>query len=521
MARTRLKKSRPRPLVLAIIEGFGITAAGDANPILSATTPFFDQLLSHYPTALLEASGEAIGLEPGMSSNSRIGHYIIGHGRAWPKTSRLISESLADGSYRNLEGIQKLEKNLATHSKRVHLIGLISSADVETKMDHLPAILAAVNLPEVEHIFIHGVLDGREISETAGQRLVQEVSTMIAPYQKVSLASIMGRLYGLDDKHNSSRTDKAIDLLVKGEAVQASSLENALAETYDKKIFDEEFPPTIFSDSKEFCIKEGDTVIFWNHKGVGFVSLAEALLKNVPKLSLFTMTDYGLGDKATTLFTIEQDSPSLGTVLAEHTLKQLRIGDSAGFFGSAYWLDDFAKPIFDNVERQLIPIHPSLDLETACLDSMTEMRRACVEAITSAQYDCIIISFSQLDLISHQGSPEQVIKIVSAIDAHLKAIAETTQASDGVMIITASHAGAERIIDPATGETFKEHSLNPVFISVLGKRFQGYNLGWPELNRDHLELAKPIGTLVDVAPSILSLLLLKKPESMTGNNLIP
>ncbi len=519
MAKTTVKQPRPHPIVLAIIEGFGIAMAGEANAISAAETPFFDHIINHYPTGLLEASGEAIGLEGGMSSSSRIGHYVIGHGRAWPKTSRLISESLADGSYRKLKGVQKLEETLSVGPKRLHLIGLISSADTETKLEHLKAMLAAVNLDGVEEILIHGILDGRKTSATAGQRLLKEVSEMITHYKKVSIVSVMGRLYGLDNKHNSARTQKALSMLLDGEANKASSLEKALKETYAKKIYDEEFPPTVFTDNKNFCINKNDVVLFWNYRGSSLVSLAEGLVTRFPKLHIFTMTNYGLGDKAVSLFEFSEKVDSLGSVLADNDFKQLRLGDSAGFFGPAFWLDDIDNPIYKNVERRLIPINPQEDFEHASLDAMSELKRNCLDAVASSEYDFIAVSFSQIDLTAHQGDFEQTKRIVEELDLSLKAIAEAVEVAGGALLITSTHGSAERMIDPATGASFKKHSLNPVFLSLIGRRFQGYNLGWPEISPNHIEKAAPIGNLADIAPTILKLMGLKKPSSMTGNNL--
>ncbi len=519
MAKTIVKQARPHPIVLAIIEGFGVATAGEANAISAAETPFFDHIINHYPTGLLEASGEAIGLEAGMSSSSRIGHYVIGHGRPWPKTSRLISENLADGSYRNMNGVKKMEEALSAGPKRVHLIGLISSADTETKLEHLKAILAAVNLPGVEEILIHGILDGRKTSATAGQRLLKEVSEMIAPYTKASIVSVMGRLYGLDNKHNSGRTAKALGMLLDAEANKAASLEKALSETYAKKIYDEEFPPTVFSGGKEISISKNDVVLFWNYRGSALVSLAEGLKQRFPKLNVFTMTNYGLGKQAVPLFEFAEKVDSLGSVLAAHDFKQLRIGDSAGFFGPAFWLDDIDTPIYKNVERRLIPINPHEDFEHASLDAISELKRNCLDAVASSQYDLIVVSFSQLDLMAHQGNFEQTKAIVAALDISLKAIAEGVEIAGGALVITSTHGCAERMVDPATGESFKKHSLNPVILSLVGRRFQGYNLGWPEISPTHIENAAPIGNLADVTPTILKLMGVKKPGSMTGRNL--
>ncbi len=521
MARASAKKSHPRPIVLMLIEGFGIAPEGEGNAIASAATPFFDSLISAYPTGTLHATGELVGLSSGILPNSQTGHYCVGHGRPWIDMAQIISERFDNNQVASESGFGALQAAIAAGNRRIHLMGLVSNVEQESSARHIKGLidfLAAY--PDLE-VFIHCILDGRESSATAGQRLVQEIEVLAKSHPKARVVSLIGRMYGLDAKNNIARTQKAKDLLCEGEANFASSVEEACTQAYEKKIFDEEFPPTIIAKDadRSSVISDNDIVITWNHSGQSFAQLIQALSVDLKKSPIFTLTDYQIAGTQP-LFSIEVEANSLGQVIAERSLRQLRIGDSAGFSGAGFWLDGGKILYNETVERQLVPIAVDNNIVASLSDSVREIKRLCIESVNSANYDFIAVTLSQLDTIAHQGTKEEVIAVVEAMDAAVKAMAETIEAVGGILIISSSHGFAERLVDPATGLSLRTHSQNPVLISLVSKVYQGFNLGWPEPAGGNLSAVTPIGSLIDIAPTILALAGLKAPSSMIGRKLI-
>ncbi len=521
MAKASAKKSHPRPIVLMVIEGFGIAPEGEANAIASAATPFFDSLVSSYPTGTLKASGDAVGLAVGIAPNSQTGHYCIGHGRSWIDTAQIISERFEQNQLSNENGFETLRNAIANGKKRIHLTGLVSNVDQESSSRHVKGLIDFLCVyPDVE-VFIHCILDGRESAATAGQRLVQEIEEMAKLHPRARVVSLIGRMYGLDAKNNIARTQKAKALLCDGEANYADSVEEACSEAYEKKIFDEEFSPTIIgpANDRSGLIQESDIVIAWNHNGQSFSQLIQVLLEEFSKLSIFTLTDYEVSGTQS-LFAVSVEADSIGQIFVERGLRQLRIGDSAGYSGSGFWLDGGKILYNETVERKLVPIAADNNIVASLTDSIREIKRLFIESVHSSNYDFIAVTLSQLDTVAHHGSKEEVIAIVETLDSAVKAMAEATEAAGGILIISSSHGFAERLIDPATGLAVRTHSQNPVLISLVSKVYQGFNLGWPEPAGGNLSAVSPIGSLVDIAPTILALAGLNAPSSMTGQKLI-
>jgi 2,3-bisphosphoglycerate-independent phosphoglycerate mutase len=313
MAKASSKKSHPRPIVLMVIEGWGIAPEGEGNAIASAATPFFDSLISGYPTGTLRASGDAVGLSTGIVPSSQTGHYCIGHGAPWIDTAQIISERFDQNQLATENGFSALQNAIDSGKKRIHLMGLVSNVEQESCARHIKGLIDFLSsYPELE-VFIHCILDGRESSATAGQRLVQEIEEMAKVHPNAHVVSLIGRMYGLDAKNNISRTQKAKALLREGEANFAESVEEACSEAYEKKIFDEEFSPTIIGKAgdRSGLIADSDIVIAWNHSGQSFSHLIEALITDMKKPVIFTLTDYEIA-LTQPLFSISVEAKSVG-----------------------------------------------------------------------------------------------------------------------------------------------------------------------------------------------------------------
>jgi 2,3-bisphosphoglycerate-independent phosphoglycerate mutase len=244
MARS-IKKTRPHPIALIVLEGFGIAPESEGNAITRAKTPYFDHIISHYPVAALEASGVSIGLEAQTAGGSEIGHTVIGTGRPWSNKKHFVAKSLAEGSFATEQGFVQFKSLLG--NKNLHINFLLSHAAEEYSIEDLRILLEWLVSQGQERIFLHCILDGVKSSATSGQSLIKELEKMIKAFPQCQIASLIGSLYALDAKHNEGRLDKAFALLTKAEGASAEKVGTAITSNYEKKIFDEEFSPTIRS----------------------------------------------------------------------------------------------------------------------------------------------------------------------------------------------------------------------------------------------------------------------------------
>jgi 2,3-bisphosphoglycerate-independent phosphoglycerate mutase len=501
-----VKRSRPKPITLITIEGLGSAPASEGNLVSRAKTPYFERLAGDYPAGLLSATKE-----------SESGHGVIGLGRKQVDIFEMINDSLPKKAFCELNSFKKLIEDLRP-ARRLHLMGLLSTAEEEASLSQLEILLKEIRreLPDLELVW-HIVLDGRVAAPTAGERLLRDLEKNLKQLGNCRLATIIGRFYALDNRYNSIRTEKALRLLIAGEGRLIENPSSAAAESYEKKIFDEEFSPSILGDAKP--VEEGETILFWNHSGRAFAALIGALKKAKPSLNLVTLSDYGVGALARNLFSLPEPKASLGSVIANHGLRQLRLADSGAFPGISLWLDG-GLSVNEGIDRRLVPISSALPIGEAMVDSIIETRKAFIEAVHNGHYDFIAVGFSQLDVLAHRGLENELIACLEELDNSLRLMMEALERTGGAALITSTHGFVERLIDPSIGTVSKKHSNNPVPLYIIGRRFQGYNLGWPEAVGGDLSMLNPIGTLADIAPTILRLAALTVPKEMTGRNLI-
>jgi len=514
------KHTRPKPVALIMLEGWGIAPASDGNRLISAA-PYFSHLVEHYPVAALSASGDSIGLSAGLFSNGEIGHTVIGSGRLFFDIRREIDGKISKDLFASGKEFNSLRELVKTNAA-VHLVGLLSSSETEASLKHLENLISFLEKEAVNKIYLHCILDGRETKKNSGKKLVEEFNTFLSKHNSCQIVSLIGRLYGLDEKNNISRTAKAFQLFAQGEGNIFASTQEAFTQTYDKKIFDEEFPPVVIKNElvDSTTIKENDVVIFWNYSGQGSYQLADYVINNLSNIKLVTLTDYGLADKALVLFSKPELSDSLGKIFSDANLKQLRISESAGFPNITTAFDSYSSSFSEGVYKKLIPSFANIPLLENIVDTIKQTRQAFVEAVQKSVYDLVIVTLSQIDLMAHNQQRDSLSLAVKAFDDNIKLMIESIEASGGVAIIVGTHGFAEQTIDPAAGTEIFSHSSNLVPLYLVGKGFEGYNLGWPEAVGGDLNLLKPIGSLVDVAPTILSLANLPIPKAMVGQSLI-
>jgi len=514
------KNMRPKPVALIMLEGWGVTQINEGNKFLR-DTPYFNYLAEHYPVGVLEAAGEKIGLPAGTVSNGEIGHAVIGSGSLFFDAHRVIDQAISENLFSNGLAFNNLQAMIKPDSA-CHLVGLISNSETEASLKHLESLIVWLEASGVKKIYLHCILDGRETKNNYGQKLIKNLETFLTKHQSARIVSLIGRLYGMDEKNNISRTKKAFALFTKAEGNTFTSAKEAFSQSYDKKIYDEEFSPTVIRSESEnpVVIAKDDIIIFYNHARSGICQLANYFTKHLANNKIVTLTDYGLNEESLILFPKPELGATLGKVFSTSGLKQLRISESAGLPNVVVAFDNYETNFSEGLDKKIIPASADIPLVDNILETIKKTRQLFVEAIQQSVYDFIAVTLPQIDIMAHNQARVDLPLVVKSLDDNIKLMVEAIEASAGLVIIVGTHGFAEQIIDPATGLEVFSHSSNLVPLYLIGKGFEGYNLGWPEAVGGDLSMLKPLGSLADIAPTILSLINLPIPKSMTGHSLI-
>lgn len=386
-------------------------------------------------------------------------------------------------------------------------------------MSHILALLDWLknNTPKLP-VYVHAIMDGRDTTDKAGKKIISEFEKKLSSHMKI--ASVMGRMYALDIHGHTSRVQRAVQSLLETEGIQASSAEELLEANYQKKIFDEEITPTIIhqdSTSEFGNIQAGDTVLFCNFEVLSLRALATALVQTTNNVTYLSLSPYNL-ESITPIFEAPPTSQSLGEIISAANYRQLRIADSDGYAFITAALDGGQEKAWPLEDYRLIQT-PALDnyLE-ALLATQTIITKEVVKNVVEARYDFIALTFSGLDRLGQTGKQAELTTLMRALDNNIEKIVKTVLEHDGVVVIVGSHGLVEKI--DLTSETVNhKRTTNPVPFILVGKPFAGLSLGFGEPVSGDFSSLPPAGTLLDVAPTILTLLGLSIPAEMTGKSL--
>lgn len=518
---TEVKKYlRPKPLVLITLEGWGVARAHSANAITEANPEYFKFLISHYPALTLLASGESVGALLSETVGTELGHLAIGLGRPVINYCTLVDQEIASGNFSKL-----CETEFADiREGSVHLIGLISTVQVEASLHHLQSLLKSLkeSLPLDTKIFLHAILDGRDMSAKGGRHLLEDIEKELKTCNG-TIASITGRLYGLDSHEHKARLEKTVTTMVEGKGNTSISALQAVSDNYQKKIFDEELPPTAITSSGDTpvaLISKEDTVIFFNFNPISIRPLARSLIQQFSAteshpqcISLVPYDD----PEIKPLCILRSQSNFLGECISEAGFRQIRISDSEGYVSITSFLNGGNDVSVSGEDRHLISLSGETEYSTRPELGTTDIAKETVKIIEENKYDFMAVNFSALDRVGHMSNISLAKDVVIAIDRALRKIIEAVLQANGVAVIVGSHGLAEQLIS-INGEKFSPHTINPVPFILVGKPFAGYSLGFPEAVGGDLSLITPVGSLIDVAPTILKLLKLSVPSVMTGKS---
>ncbi len=511
--------SRPRPVVLCILDGWGERPApGDIaadNAIARAATPVWHALLRRWPHARLDASEHHVGLPDGQMGNSEVGHTNLGAGRVVMQDLPRIDAAIADGSLAALPALREFVGKLKATGGTAHVIGLLSPGGVHShqhQIASLAVILAAAGVP----VAVHALLDGRDTPPKSAIGYLRQFGADIG-HREIAIATICGRYYAMDRDQRWDRVAKAYQLLSAAEGEHAADPVQAVDAAYARGETDEFVLPTAIGLYRG--MRDGDGVLFANFRADRIREIAAALLDPDfagfarGKPVAFAAAAAGLVEYSTelnpfvaTLFPPDDLSDTLGEVIADAGLTQLRIAETEKYAHVTFFFNGGREAVFAGEERILVPSPKVATYDLQPEMSARELTDKVVEAIRSGRFDAIVLNYANADMVGHTGRIDAAITAVEAVDSCLGRLAQAVEAAGGTLVITADHGNAEMMRDPETGEPHTAHTLNPVPFVIV--------------NPPDAIARIENGRLADVAPTLLDILGLPKPAAMTGHSLI-
>ncbi len=524
--------TRPKPVVLAILDGWGVAPEGEGNAIAFAKTPNIDKLIATYPAMTLRASGDEVGLSWGEMGNSEVGHLNLGTGRIFYQTLPRINKSIEDGSFFDNQVLKEAVAHAKKNKSNLHIMGLVSSGRVHSTIEHLYALLEFVRKQKFKKVYIHAFLDGRDTIYNSGIDFVSKLQEKIKECGIGKIATISGRFYAMDRDSHWDRTEKVYRAMVFGESDEYfSDPITAISSSYEKKVYDEEFVPVVIAEKKKptVLVKENDALIFFNYRADRARQITKSfVLKDFDKFerpffqNLFfaAMTEYEKDLPIKIIFPPEEIKTCLAKVLSENGLKQLHIAETEKYAHVTFFFNGMQEKEYDDENRIIIPSPRVASYDKQPEMSALKITEQLEKEILSGKYDFIVVNFANADMVGHTGNFEATVKAIETVDKCIGRLFNVILPLGGVMLITADHGNAEEIINLQTSEIDKEHSTNPVPFILVGKEWEGKILGFEEAIGGDLSLVTPVGVLADVAPTILKIMGLGQPTEMTGTSLI-
>ncbi|HKY74016.1 MAG TPA: 2,3-bisphosphoglycerate-independent phosphoglycerate mutase [Patescibacteria group bacterium] len=539
----------PKPVVLLILDGWGVGPKNAGNAIELSKKPNIDRIELLYPHGTLDASGVAVGLPKGEDGNTETGHLNIGAGRIVYQDLPRINMSIADGSFTQNSAFQHAFEHVKRNDSVLHLMGLLGSGGVHSSVSHLYALLAAAKQAGFgQNVYLHIFTDGRDSPPTSGIDYICQLQEQMKQTGIGQLASVVGRYYAMDRDHRWDRTQIAYNALTLGSNVCTQDVGGAVRASYQTGKTDEFIEPisVCSTDGKHRVIQDNDAVIFFNFRidrprqltkafvlpnfesgaqPEGFDPYAVKYTKShiqqapitpafqrqkvIQNLFFVTMTEYERGLSTVVAFPPEAVAMPLGRVLSERGLRQLRMAETEKERFVTYYFNGQREDAFPQEDRVIIPSQKVATYDVKPEMSANEITQTLLEKIGLDIYDVIVVNFANPDMVAHTGNLEATIKACEVTDECVGRIVTNVVERGGIVCITADHGNAEELINNETGQVDTEHSIYPVPFIVCSKALQ-------QLTNKIL----PRGILADIGPTILKILNIPRPVEMTGRELL-
>ena len=502
-----------KQLTMVIMDGYGLTDPSAGNAVFNASTPNLDELFNTCPSTTLSASGEDVGLPDGQMGNSEVGHTNIGAGRVVYQDLPMISRDIQSGAFFENEALLKAIQSCKANDCALHLLGLLSPGGVHSHIEHLFGLLEFANLNGISKVFIHCFMDGRDVPPDSGKESIEALMQKSADLGVGKIATVMGRFYAMDRDNRWERVEQAYNAMVSGEGEYNPDPVAAMQNSYDKKEYDEFVKPVVCD--KEGMVKPNDSVIFFNFRPDrareitrAFVDVEFNGFKRINgffPLTYVCLTQYDETIKGVLIaYPPHFPEHTFGEIISKQGLTQLRIAETEKYAHVTFFFNGGIELPFEGEERILIPSpkeFPTYDLIPEM--SAFKVADAAYKEILSGKHDVVIVNFANCDMVGHTGIYEAAVKAVQTVDECVGKIKSAVNDIDGYLVVTSDHGNAEIMIAEDGVSRHTAHSTFPVPFIVYGA-----------------DVKLRQGRLADIAPTLLDLLSIEKPEIMTGESLI-
>ncbi|MBN2589273.1 MAG: 2,3-bisphosphoglycerate-independent phosphoglycerate mutase [Sedimentisphaerales bacterium] len=511
-----------KPNVLIIRDGWGHNpnpAEDEYNALKCANTPTDDMLMSEYPNCLINTSGEDVGLPNGTMGNSEVGHQNIGAGRIVPQESVRLSLTIRDGSFFKNEEFLKMIDFVKKNNGKMHIMGLCSDIGVHSLLYHLYGLLELAKRNALEQVYIHAFTDGRDSPPDSGAGYIADIEKKAKEIGIGKIASVMGRFYAMDRDSRWDRVQKAYECMRFGKGNKATSVSEAIAESYKNEITDEFIEPTCIVDENNdpiATISDGDGVVFFNFRGDRPREITRAFVsedfKDFPRntkadLYFVCMTEYDASIETPVAF---PKPPKMKNTLGEYWsslgLKQFRCAETEKYAHVTFFFNDYTEKPFPGEDRQIVPSPRVRTYDLKPEMSAYEVCDVVLERLESNKYDAMVINFANPDMVGHTGVMSAAIKAAEVVDECVGKILAKIKELGGAAIITADHGNSEKMWDFETNQPFTSHTTGDVPLVIFDER-------------NKTKKMRSGGKLADIGPTLLEMMEIPQPEEMTGKSL--
>ena len=504
-----------KPYALIIMDGYGVNDRNEGNAIYAAKTPNMDRYMQEYPHTIVHASGMDVGLPEGQMGNSEVGHTNIGAGRIVYQELTRITKAIDDGDFFQNETLLAAMENCKKNDSALHLAGLLSDGGVHSHNKHLYGLLRMAKENGLTKVYVHGFLDGRDVPPSSGADFVEDLVAQIRNIGVGDIATVMGRYYAMDRDNRWERVEQAYNAMVLGKGNTAESAVTAVKQSYNDGVTDEFVVPTVIvrDGAPVGKIQENDSVVFFNFRPDRAREITRTIVD--PEFSGFEraffptfyvcMTQYDASmPNVEVAFKPESLDNTFGEYISKKGLRQLRIAETEKYAHVTFFFNGGVENVYDGEDRALInsPKVATYDLQPEM--SAPEVTEEVVKRILGGSYDVIVLNFANCDMVGHTGVFDAAVQAVETVDECLGKVVDAIEQMGGVALITADHGNADQMVDYENGGAFTAHTTNVVPLVLIG---------------DKDAKLKP-GRLADLAPTMLDLMGLEKPQEMTGESLI-
>lgn len=506
-----------KPVVLCIMDGFGKNPSDYGNAISAAETPNLDRLISEFPMTYIGASGMDVGLPDGQMGNSEVGHTNIGAGRVVYQELTRITKSIADGDFFENEALKNAVQSAIDNGTALHLMGLMSDGGVHSHNSHIWAIVELAKKMGLQKVYLHCIMDGRDVPPTSGKDFVAEAEEKLKEIGVGKIATVVGRFYAMDRDNRWERVSRAYNAFVKGEGIQTNDPVKAIEESYEKvdadgkNITDEFIEPTVCLEN-EGRIGKNDSIVFFNFRPDRAREITRTFVdpdfngfeREYFPVTYVCMTQYDATmPNVSVAFKPQSLKNTMGEYLSSLGLKQLRIAETEKYAHVTFFFNGGVEAQYEGEDRILVnsPKVSTYDLKPEM--SAYEVSKKVNEAVRSGKYDVIILNFANCDMVGHTGVFEAAVKAVEAVDTCVGTLYDAVHEMGGALLITADHGNADKMYEE-DGSPFTAHTTNPV----------------PFIVADYPCTLREGGKLCDIAPTMLKIMGIAQPEEMNGVSII-